>query len=90
MFSQSTERSKLPSIGPRGYRVDMAAPKRGKPPTPPSKPPRPEKVGAEAAGSGAREEVSSDLKNYVSDELRKVLEEEEVGVNLQVKRRFAK
>ncbi|CAL1156598.1 unnamed protein product, partial [Cladocopium goreaui] len=87
--SQSTDRSsKLPSIAlgpgvPSGYRADMEArPKRTPPTGTRGKPPagRTPAVSSAAASAPAAGDAV-DLKNYVSDELRKVLEEEEVSYN---------
>eukprot|EP00435_Cladocopium_sp_Y103_P024117 s327_g5.t2 len=87
--SQSTDRSsKLPSIAgpgvPSGYRSDMdARPKRTPPTAPRGKPPasRAPAVSSAVASAPAGAGDAMDLKNYVSDDLRKVLEEEEVSYN---------
>ena len=87
--SQSTDRSsKLPSIAlgpgvPSGYRADMEArPKRAPPAAARGKPPagRTPAVSSTVAPAPAAGDAV-DLKSYVSDELRKVLEEEEVGID---------
>ena len=87
--SQSTDRSsKLPSIalgpGVSGYRSDMdARPKRTPPTAARGKPPAGRGPAASSAVASAPAVAAGDavdLKNYVSDELRKVLEEEEVGM----------